>query len=319
LLRVAGERKHVTERQELAAMAAKLEAHPDYRVLRRLDPARQRPALTGPTVRRAAIVDTETTGTDATVDKVIELAIVVFEYCHATGTVGRVLATYDTLEDPGMPIPPASTAIHGITDAMVAGQRIDDARVAELLESVGIVIAHNAGFDRRFLESRLPIFANVPWGCSWLEVPWSDAGIPSSKLEYLAYRHGFFYDAHRAEADCHALLEVLAQPFGATGGTGLKVLLDSARSPSFRLWANNSPFDTKDVLKQRGYWWDATRRCWSIEVRSRDAVQADLAWLAEAVYAGKNVELDLVEFDAKSRYSTREGVRSKLRTKLQAT
>ena len=302
-------------RDELALMAAKLAAHPDYRVLRRLDTMRQRPALAGPTVRRAAIVDTETTGTDSTVDKVIELAIVVFEYCHATGTVGRVLETYDALEDPGMPIPPSSTAIHGITDEMVVGQHIDDARVSQLLESVGIVIAHNAGFDRRFLEPRLPVFANLPWGCSWLEVPWSEAGIASSKLEYLAYRYGFFYDGHRAEADCHALLEVLAQPFGESAGTVLKVLLDSARIPSFRLWANNSPFETKDVLKKRGYWWDAGRRCWFVEVRSQQAVQDNLAWLGEAVYAGKNVELELDEFDAKSRYSSREGRRTRLRMK----
>jgi DNA polymerase-3 subunit epsilon len=305
----------VSERDELEAMAAKLAAHPDYRVLRRLDTTRQRPVLEGPTVRRAAIVDTETTGTDSTVDKIIELAIVVFEYCHATGTVGRVLDTYDALEDPGMPIPPSSTAIHGITDEMVVGQHIDDARVGQLLDSVGIVIAHNAGFDRRFLEQRLPVFATLPWGCSWLEVPWVEAGIASSKLEYLAYRHGFFYDGHRAEADCHALLEVLAQPFGESAGTALKVLLDSARGPSFRLWANNSPFETKDVLKKRGYWWDAARRCWSVEVRSQEAVQKNFAWLCEAVYAGKNVELDLDEFDARSRYSTREGRRTKLRTK----
>ena len=305
----------MSAREELEAMAAKLAAHPDYRVLRRLDMAKQRPALAGSTVRRAAIVDTETTGTDSTADKVIELAIVVFEYCHATGTVGRVLETYDALEDPGMPIPPSSTAIHGITDAMVVGQHIDDLRVSRLLESVGIVIAHNAGFDRKFLEPRLPVFASLPWGCSWQEVPWSDAGIASSKLEYLAYRYGFFYDGHRAETDCRALLEVLSQPFGTTGGNALKLLLDSARMPSYRLWANNSPFDTKDALRQRGYWWDASRRCWSVEVRSQDAVQEELAWLRDAVYAGKTVEVELDEFDARSRYSTREGRRTKLRTK----
>jgi DNA polymerase-3 subunit epsilon len=305
----------VSTREDLEALAAKLSAHPDYRVLRRLDMGRQRPQLEGPTVRRAAIVDTETTGTDAAADKIIELALVVFEYCHATGTVGRVLDTYDGLEDPGIPIPPSSTAIHGITDAMVAGQRIDDARVSQLLESVGIVIAHNAGFDRRFLEPRLPVFASLPWGCSWQEVPWGDAGIASSKLEYLAYRHGFFYDGHRAEADCHALLEVLSQPFGETGGTALKVLLDSARTPSYRLWATNSPFETKDVLRKRGYWWDAGRRCWSVEVRSHERVQEELTWLRDAVYAGKSVEVELDEFDAKSRYCAREGKRTKLRTK----
>ena len=138
---------------------------------------------------------------------------------------------------------------------MVVGKRIDDAAVARLLEGVGIVIAHNARFDRRFLEPRLPVFASLPWGCSWAEVPWETAGIESTKLEYLAYRYGFFYDGHRAEIDCLAVLEILRRPFGETGATALKALIDSARQPSFWLWATNSPFDSKDVLKQRGYRW----------------------------------------------------------------
>jgi len=317
------------ERSE--TIAAELEAHPDYRVLRRLDVARKGSALAGPTVRRAVVVDTETTGTDPAVDKVIELAVVAFEYCHATGTVGRVLGSYDGLEDPGLPIPPSSTAIHGITDAMVAGKKIDDAAVAQLLDGVGIVIAHNAGFDRKFLEPRLPLFASLPWGCSWREIPWSEAGIESSKLEYLAYRSGFFYEGHRAEIDCLALLEVLRRPFvrvsqpSADGdatqrsnapaeATALKLLLDSARAPSFRLWAVGSPFESKDALRKRGYWWDAGKRCWYRELGVREELDAERAWLREAVFAGKSMTLDLDEFDAKSRYSTRDGKREKVRT-----
>jgi DNA polymerase-3 subunit epsilon len=300
--------------EDLEAMAARLAAHPDFRLIRRLDPARERPALSGSTIRRAAIVDTETTGTDPGSDKVIELAVIVFEYCRETGAVGRVLATYDGLEDPGMPIPPESTAIHGITDAMVAGKRIDDAAVAQLLEGVGIVIAHNARFDRGFLEPRLPVFATVAWGCSWQEVPWSEAGIESSKLEYVAYRYGFFYEGHRAEVDCLALLEVLRQPFAKSGSTALKILLDSARKPSFRLWANNSPFESKDVLRSRGYRWVPDKRCWYGDLSSRDELQEELAWLKDAVFAGKSVALDLDEFDARTRYSDREGKREKVRT-----
>lgn len=304
----------MNSKDEVRALAERLARHPDYRVIRRLDASLEHPALSGPTVRRAAIVDTETTGTDPATDKVIELAVVVFEYCHVTGAVGRVLGSYDALEDPGVPIPPSSTAIHGITDAMVAGHRIDDAAVAKLLDGVGLVIAHNAGFDRKFLEPRLPVFASLPWGCSWQEVPWSEAGIESSKLEYLAYRHGFFYEGHRAEVDCLALLEVLRQPFGETGATALKQLLESARTPSFRLWANNSPFESKDVLKKRGYWWDAGKRCWYGELSSRGELEAELAWLKQAVFGGKSVTLDLDEFNAKSRYSGREGQREKVRT-----
>jgi DNA polymerase-3 subunit epsilon len=295
-------------------LAAQLEAHPDYRVVRRLDTLREGPALVGSTVRHAAIVDTETTGTDHAVDKVIELAVVVFEYCAATGAVGRVLGVYDGLEDPGMPIPASSTAIHGITDAMVAGQRIDDGSVASLLDGVGLVIAHNAGFDRKFLEPRLPLFASLPWACSWAEVPWSEVGIESSKLEYLAYRSGFFFEGHRAEIDCRALLEVLRRPFGDSGASALKVLLESARAPSFRLWAMNSPFESKDVLRKRGYWWEAAKRCWYGEFRSREEIEDELAWLKETVFGGKSVALELEEFDAKTRYSLRDGKREKVRT-----
>jgi DNA polymerase III subunit epsilon len=302
------------ERSETEKLAAQLTRHPDYRVLRRLDVSRKSTALEGPSVRHAAIVDTETTGTDPANDRIIELAVVVFEYSAASGDVGRVLGSLDALEDPGIPIPASSTAIHGITDEMVAGRRIDDAAVARLLDGVGIVIAHNAGFDRKFLEPRLPVFTALPWGCSWQEVPWSEAGIESSKLEYLAYRYGFFYEGHRAEIDCLALLEVLRRPFAESGGTALRRLLDSARAPSYRLWASNSPFESKDVLKKRGYWWDAGRRCWYGEFRSREAVQTELAWLRDAVYGGKDVAVELEEFDARTRYSGRDGKKERVTT-----
>ena len=62
------------------------------------------------------------------------------------------------------PIPPKITKITGITDAMVAGHRIDDRAVNDLLGRVVLVIAHNADFDRRFLERRLPAFAPKHFG-----------------------------------------------------------------------------------------------------------------------------------------------------------
>jgi DNA polymerase-3 subunit epsilon len=47
---------------------------------------------------------------------------------------------------------------------MVAGQRIDDRAVIDLLSRVVLVIAHNADFDRRFLEKRLPAFTSKHLG-----------------------------------------------------------------------------------------------------------------------------------------------------------
>ena len=103
----------------------------------------------------AAVFDVETTGTDLDHDKIIELGICLFEYDRQSGRIYRVLGSHEWFEDPGLSIPSEITKITGITDEMVAGHRIDDSAVNDLLSQVVLVIAHNADFDRRFLEKRL--------------------------------------------------------------------------------------------------------------------------------------------------------------------
>ena len=159
-----------------------------------------------------AILDTETTGTNFGRDKIIELGMVLVEVCPETGQAYRIVTVFDELEDPGMPIPEESTRIHHISNEMVSGKRINDAEVEALIAGVSLVVAHNAGFDRLFVEERFPIFATKAWACSFIQIPWSEEGIGSAKLEFLAYRCGFHFTGHRATTDCHALLEVLQHP-----------------------------------------------------------------------------------------------------------
>ena len=133
-------------------MARALDAHPDYRVLRRLQPRTSfNPVTEGLPCARGIVLDTETTGLSSETDRVIELGMLLFEFDPTSGLIYRVLEVFDELEDPGFPISPANTAIHHITDAMVQGKRIDDAKVERLLKGVSVVIAHNAGLDRPFV------------------------------------------------------------------------------------------------------------------------------------------------------------------------
>ncbi len=156
---------------------------------------------------------------------------------------------------------------------MVKGKRFDDTAAAHLLEGVSLVIAHNAKFDRPFLEERFPLFMKMPWACSIRDVEWREWGYSSSALEFLAYRTGFFYDGHRAEIDCRALLAVLARPLGErTAAPALKALLDHAREKTFKLFAMNSPFESKDLLKGRGYRWEPDGKVWAVEL---DAINLD--------------------------------------------
>jgi DNA polymerase-3 subunit epsilon len=65
---------------------------------------------------------------------------------------------------------------------MVTGHRIDAAAVSSFVADAMIVIAHNAGFDRKFAERYWPILQHKAWGCSATEVEWRKYGFEGSRL-----------------------------------------------------------------------------------------------------------------------------------------
>jgi DNA polymerase-3 subunit epsilon len=289
------------------AMALALEQHGDYRVQRRLKPRLQWPAATHDDVTHVVVLDTETTGLDASKEVIIELALLRVDIDNHTGLPVGNVQVYDGLEDPRRPIPKEVVAITGITDADVQGQRLDTDRVLEMMQGVDVVIAHNAGFDRPFVEARLPQFSTVRWACSFADIDWKAQGRGSAKLESLAQALGLFYDAHRAEMDCHALLAVLAAPLPQAGSTGLSRMLAAALEPSYRLSATNAPFDSKDLLKARGYRWNADQRVWQTRLSDSEALKAECAWLKEHAYNHRSAVIQLEKMDALTKYSQRPG------------
>lgn len=110
---------------------------------------------------RWVAIDTETTGREASQDRVIEVGCVVFEG-------GKVLLEKGWLIDPERPIPPDATAVHGITDEDVQGKPKFSEIVPELLDVVrgALPLAYNAEFDRAFLRAELERA-----GASGAEVP----------------------------------------------------------------------------------------------------------------------------------------------------
>lgn len=200
---------------DFEAMAAALEETGDYRVLRRLRPRQAISVGEGTSIRRGLMVDVETTGLDAARNEIIELAMVPFTYAFH-GEVLEIGEGFNALRQPSESIPAEITAITGITNEMVAGKVIDPAVVEAFIAPASLVIAHNAAFDRRFLERFCPAFVTKPWACSMTEVAWAEAGYEGTKLGYLAQASGFFYDKHRAVHDCLAAVELLARPLEAS-------------------------------------------------------------------------------------------------------
>ena len=292
---------------DVELMAATLERHPDYRVLRRLVPRHHFDRTAQGPITRVLLLDTETTGLDHARDKIIELALLRVDVDTTTGLPVGELAVYDGLEDPGVPISKEIETITGISNDMVRGQQLDLARVAAMLADADLVIAHNAGFDRPFCEARIPAFAQLPWGCSFADIDWKKEGRGSAKLEYLALELGWFYDAHRAEVDCHALLAVLAAMLPASGQSGLARIIAASQRPSYRLQATNAPFEAKDLLKARAYRWNAEQKVWHTRLDDEAELNAELAWLKATVFGGRAARVQVEKLDARVKYSSRTG------------
>lgn len=289
--------------QPLDSIASVLEQTGDYRVLRRLAPLGDCPDAADEPTFIGLILDTETTGTDYAADEVIELGIIKFEY-GASGRIYRVLETFNQLQQPSKPIPEAITRLTGMTDADVAGQRIDDAAVQTLATEAAVIIAHNASFDRQMCEGRWPIFAEKNWACSCHQVPWREEGYEGTKLGYLLVDCGYFHKGHRAIDDCHALLQLLALPLRHSGRLALACLLETARKPTVRLWAQGAAFETKEALKGRGFRWSGPRRCWYMDC-DEDQLEIERTFLSETIYRRVVTDLPIDRMTARDRYSVR--------------
>ena len=287
-------------------LIAELEATGDYRVLRRFAPRPSYGSAPAEEVRHGLVVDVETTGLDHAADAIIEFAAVPFSFSSAAGTVTGVADPVSWLEDPGRPIPREVVELTGITTEMVAGKRIDEAAIQDLAGAADLVIAHNAGFDRKFLNRRFPLFREKHWACSQREVPWRREVGTSAALEYLMMKScGMFFQGHRAGVDCQALVHLLATPF-PSGNLPMKLLLESARRATARVWAVDAPFEVKDLLKSRGYSWsgggEGRPRAWYREI-PRDDLEAEKAWLSANAYGGRPASPRVDLLTARTRYS----------------
>lgn len=210
-------------------MAKALDASGQYRVLRRLPSRLVIEQPDGSEMRQGLFLDVETTGLDPVNDEIIELAMVPFTY-GLDGRIFQIREAFQKFRQPSTPIPPAITALTGITDEMVAGQVIDPVEVGAFASDAALVIAHNAAFDRRFAERLSDVFANKPWACSMTQIDWGNEGYEGTKLVYLAMGAGFFYDRHRAANDCTAAIELLASRLPKSGVPAMRHLLERANA-----------------------------------------------------------------------------------------
>lgn len=155
----------------------------------------------GPLEEDVVVLDTETTGLSFKDCELIEISA-------ARMSGSEVVDRFETFVDPGGPIPPEIERLTGIRSIDVAGAPDARAAVAALADFVAgsPVLAHNATFDRTFIEA-VPGGANV--SDTWIDtLALSRIALPrlsTHRLADMAEAFGCASVTHRASDDVDAL------------------------------------------------------------------------------------------------------------------
>lgn len=287
-----------------------LSNHPNYQVLKRV-PMELIKNIASPSAKEfiATIIDLETMGMSPAQNEIIEIGLLSFSFTNEDGIL-EIRHCYNELNDPSKPIPVEITKITGIRNEDVIDKAINWDFVLQVLKESHLVICHNTQFDRNFLELQTPgdiqmQITSLPFACTIKDIDWKERNYESSKLDYLNWKLGYFYDGHRAINDCWATLNLLLNEQGA-----FDELKHNVRKKQMLICAENAPFDKKDLLKNRHYRWsDGTGKLpkswWTIV--DNDALTDEKSWLDAEIYGRNNKSnaLPQSEITARNRYSFR--------------
>lgn len=294
----------ITVPLDAEVVARSLDLHDDFWVLRRMRNMDRPPDPRNRNIGRVGIaIDVETTGLDPARHEIIELAVQRFRI-DASGFIIETGKPRTWLEQPSHPIPPEVQRITGLTDADVAGRTLNDGEATGMLRDADFVVAHNAAFDRPFVEARLPGASGRPWVCSLGDVDWKGLGYDDRTLSGLLARMGMFYSAHRAQNDVLALLHLLDHVPKGGSKTFAGIAVETAEKPSFLIEAVDAPFSARAVLKERGYRWNRARKTWSVEV-AEPQVDKERDWVLRFIYNGKG-KPSIAKIGWEKRYALRQ-------------
>lgn len=173
----------------------------------------------------ALLMDTETTGTSHQ-DQIIEYAHVLFKIDVITGKIVTVLDEYCALQEPTVSIHPFAQRVHGISLNQLRGQMLDLTHIEKCMQQAQLLLAHNVGFDKRFISKIIPSAVDMHWRCTMRQIDWLSQGVRSRKIADIIQFYGIEAQArHRAADDVRCTLEAIQKVCVISGQPHLLRLL----------------------------------------------------------------------------------------------
>jgi DNA polymerase III epsilon subunit family exonuclease len=176
---------------------------------------------------RFVVVDLETTGLRPGQARICEIGAVRIEALAPAGT-------FETLVDPGVPLPPLVSSLTGIADADLVSAPGPAVAVRRFLAFAGdaVLVAHNARFDVGFLDREVERLEGRRLASTVIDTVGLArrllAGrVPRASLATLSYFFGTSVQpCHRALPDAQATAEILIALVGLAQERGAQTVAD---------------------------------------------------------------------------------------------